>query len=61
MDSLTYVYTGMLRSARHLRYTVTGPDGTVYYAKDVEYEPKSVYDNNYFQVVPGRGQRLRRL
>ena len=52
MDSLTYVYTGMLRSARHLRYTVTGPDGTVYYAKDVEYEPKSVYDNNYFQVVP---------
>ena len=51
-QSLTYVYTGMLRSARHLRYTVTGPDGTVYYAKDVEYEPKSVYDNNYFQVVP---------
>ncbi len=40
MDSLTYVYTGMLRSALHLRYTVTGPDGTVYYAKDVEYEPK---------------------
>ena len=51
MDSLTYVYTGMLRSAWHLRYTVTGPDGTVYYAKDVECEPKSVYDNNYFQVV----------
>lgn len=52
MDSLTYVYTGMLRSARHLRYTITGSDGTVYYSKDVEYEPKSVYNNSYFQVVP---------
>ena len=52
MDSLTYVYTGLLRSARNLRYTITGSDGTVYYTKTVEYEPKSVYDSSYFQVVP---------
>ena len=52
MDSLTYVYTGLLRSARNFRYTITGTDGTVYYTKNVEYEPKSVYSGKFFQVVP---------
>ena len=52
MDSLTYVYTGLLRSARNFRYTITGSDGTVYYSKNVEYEPKSVYNSGYFQIVP---------
>lgn len=28
------------------------PDGTVYYTKNVEYEPKSVYSGKFFQVVP---------
>lgn len=51
-DSLSFVYTGMLRSARRLRYTITGADGTVYYTKTVEYVPKSIYSSQYFTVVP---------
>lgn len=52
MDSLTYVYTGLLRSARYFSYEIKGEDGTVYYEKTVEYEPKSVYSNAYYSIVP---------
>ena len=52
LDSLTWVYTGMLRSARTLTYKITGEDGTVYYEKTVDYEPKSIYDSSAYQVVP---------
>ena len=52
LDSLTWVYTGMLRSARTLTYRITGTDGTVYYEKTVDYEPKSIYDSSAYQVVP---------
>ena len=41
-DSLTWVYTGLLRSARRFAYTITGEDGTVYYEKSIDYEVKSV-------------------
>ena len=52
LDSLTWVYTGLLRSARRFTYTITGEDGTVYYEKTIDYEIKSVYDNNYYSIVP---------
>ena len=52
LDSLTWVYTGLLRSARTLTYKITGTDGTVYYEKTVDYEPKSIYNNSVYQVAP---------
>ena len=52
LDSLTWVYTGMLRSARTLTYEIKGEDGTVYYEKTVDYEPKSIYDSSAYQVAP---------
>ena len=52
LDSLSYVYTGMLRSARTFTYTITGEDGTLYYEKTIDYELKSVYDDNYYSIVP---------
>lgn len=52
MDSLTYVYTGLLRSARYFSYEIVGEDGTVYYEKTVEYEPKSIYSSAYYSIVP---------
>ena len=52
LDSLTWVYTGMLRSARTLTYQIKGEDGTVYYEKTVDYETKSIYDSSAYQVVP---------
>ena len=51
-DSLTWVYTGLLRSARRFSYTITGEDGTVYYEKSIDYEVKSVYDSKYYSIVP---------
>ncbi len=53
MDSLTGIYTGLLRNTKSLKYTITGMDGTVYYSKEAEYVGKSIYDfNMYFQILP---------
>lgn len=52
MDSLSYVYTGLLRSARYFSYEIKGEDGTVYYEKTIEYNSKSVYNNSYYSIVP---------
>ena len=53
MDSLSFVYTGLLRNVKSLRYEIKDTDsGEIYYAKDMEYETKSVYDSNYYQIVP---------
>ena len=52
LDSLTWVYTGLLRSAKTFSYTITGEDGTVYYEKSIDYEIKSIYDSNYYSIVP---------
>ena len=37
MDSLTGIYTGLLRNTKSLKYTITGANGQVYYSKDCEY------------------------
>ena len=52
MDSLTGIYTGLLRNTKNLSYTITGKDGTVYYSKDCEYVGKSIYSYDYYQIVP---------
>ncbi len=52
MDKLSYVYTGLLRNVRTLRYTITGEDGTVYYDETIDYETKSIYDSSYYSVLP---------
>ena len=52
LDSLTGIYTGLLRNTKTLTYTITGEDGTVYYSKTADYVSKSVYNSNYFQIVP---------
>ncbi len=53
MDSLSCVYTGLLRNVKSLKYEITSPDGSeVYYSDTVEYETKSVYSSSYFQIVP---------
>ena len=52
MDSLTGIYTGLLRNTKSLRYTITGANGQVYYSKDCEYVGKSIYSYDYYRIVP---------
>lgn len=53
MDSLSFVYTGLLRNVKSLTYEIKdAATGEVYYSKDMEYETKSVYDTNYYQIIP---------
>ena len=52
MDSLTGIYTGLLRSTKSLKYTITGANGQVYYSKDCEYVGKSIYSYDYYRIVP---------
>ena len=53
MDSLSFVYTGLLRNVRTLKYEIASPDGSeVYYSDTVDYETKSVYSSNYYQILP---------
>ena len=42
-DSLTGIYTGLLRNTKSLKYTITGENGEVYYSKVCEYVAKSIY------------------
>ena len=53
MDSLSFVYTGLLRNVKALKYEIRdAATNEVYYSKNIEYETKSVYDSNYFQIIP---------
>lgn len=54
LDTLSFVYTGLLRNARTVTYTITdaADSSTVYYTKTVDYEIKSVYSSNYYQIIP---------
>ena len=52
MDSLTGIYTGLLRNTKSLTYTITGANGQVYYSKDCEYVGKSIYSYDYYRIVP---------
>ena len=51
MDSLTGIYTGLLRNTKSLKYTITGANGQVYYSKDCEYVGKSIYSYDYYRIV----------
>ena len=53
MDTLSFVYTGLLRNVKSLTYEIKDEKtGEVYYSNDVEYETKSVYSSNYYQIIP---------
>ena len=53
MDSLSFVYTGLLRNVKSLTYAIKDEKtGEVYYSNDVEYETKSVYSTNHYQIIP---------
>ena len=52
MDSLTGIYTGLLRNTKSLKYTIPGANGQVYYSKDCEYVGKSIYSYDYYRIVP---------
>ena len=50
MDSLTGIYTGLLRNTKSLKYTITGANGQVYYSKDCEYVGKSIYSLSLIHI-----------
>ena len=53
MDSLSFVYTGLLRNVESLTYEIKdAATDEVYYSNDVEYETKSVYSTNHYQIIP---------
>lgn len=53
MDTLSFVYTGLLRNVKNLHYEIKDAStNEVYYEDDVEYETKSVYSSSYYQIVP---------
>lgn len=53
MDTLSFVYTGLLRNVKALNYEIKDDKtGDVYYSNKVDYETKSVYSSNYYQIVP---------
>ena len=51
-DSLTGIYTGLLRNTKSLKYTITGENGEVYYSKVCEYVAKSIYSYDYYRITP---------
>ena len=57
MDTLSFVYTGLLRNVKNLHYEIKDAStNEVYYEDDVEYETKSVYNSNYYQILPAGAQ-----
>ena len=52
LDNLSGIYTGLLRNAKTLRYTITGENGDVYYDLTSEYVGKSIYSYSYYQITP---------
>ena len=51
-DSLTGIYTGLLRNTKSLKYTITGKNGEVYYSKVCDYVAKSIYSYDYYRIAP---------
>ena len=51
-DSLSGIYTGLLRNTKSLKYTITGENGEVYYSKVCEYVAKSIYSYDYYRITP---------
>ena len=52
LDNLSGIYTGLLRNAKTLHYTITGENGEVYYDNTAEYVGKSIYSYTYYQITP---------
>ena len=52
LDNLSGIYTGLLRNAKTLHYTITGENGDVYYDLTSEYVGKSIYSYSYYQITP---------
>ncbi len=52
MDALDILYTGLLRNAKTLKYTITGEDGEVYFAQECNAIVKSVYSASRYRIVP---------
>ena len=53
MDSLTGIYTGLLRNTKTLKYTITDQKTSeVYLEKTCDYVNKSIYSYDYYRIVP---------
>ena len=53
MDSLTGIYTGLLRNTKTLKYTITDQKtDEVYLGKTCDYVNKSIYSYDYYRIVP---------
>ena len=62
MDTLSFVYTGLLRNVKALNYEIKDDKtGDVYYSNKVDYETKSVYSSNYYQIVPSGASDYNKL
>ena len=62
MDTLSFVYTGLLRNVKALKYEIKDAEtGEVYYNDTVNYETKSVYSSNYYQIVPSGASDYNKL
>lgn len=62
MDTLSFVYTGLLRNVKALNYEIkNAKTGDVYYSNKVDYETKSVYSSNYYQIVPSGASDYNKL
>lgn len=62
MDTLSFVYTGLLRNVKALNYEIKDAEtGDVYYSNKVDYETKSVYSSNYYQIVPSGASDYNKL
>lgn len=62
MDTLSFVYTGLLRNVKALKYEIKdATTNEVYYEKTVDYETKSVYSSNYYQIVPSGASDYNKL
>ena len=62
MDTLSFVYTGLLRNVKALNYEIKdAKTGDVYYSNKVDYETKSVYSSNYYQIVPSGASDYNKL
>ena len=62
MDTLSFVYTGLLRNVKALNYEIKDAEtGDVYYSNKVDYETKSLYSSNYYQIVPSGASDYNKL
>ena len=62
MDTLSFVYTGLLRNVKALNYEIKdAKTEDVYYSNKVDYETKSVYSSNYYQIVPSGASDYNKL